>query len=130
MTVCFKDIVYIDQYPKEKVLIGTGGSTKLIANVKTSSPELIIKWQKVDSNGLRNLKTDSIKYSGSSCLLPTPELVINNVDKSDDGDYQLEATTFCGIVTGPKVRLTVFGGKNLKIENGKGQCVKETTTLP
>lgn len=79
--------------------------------MKTASPELIIKWQKVESNGMRNLRTDFIKYSGSSSLLPTPELVINNVEKSDEGDYQLEVTTVSGIVTGPTVRVNVFGGK-------------------
>lgn len=107
----FEDGVCIDQYPKEKVLIGIGGSTKLSANVTTSSPESLIKWHKVKGNKSINLRTDSIKYSGSSCSLPTPELVINDVDKTDDGVYHLSVTTITGTVTGPKVLVNVFGGK-------------------
>ncbi|XP_052085187.1 uncharacterized protein LOC127722340 [Mytilus californianus] len=101
--------VCIDQYPKEKVLIGIGGSTKLSANVTTSSPESFIKWHKVEGNKSINLRTDSIKYSGSSCSMPIPELVIHDVDKADDGVYHLSVTTVTGTVTGPKVLLNVFG---------------------
>lgn len=43
--------------------------------------------------------------------MPNPELVINNVDKTDDGVYQLSVTTITGTVTGQKVLLSVFGGK-------------------
>lgn len=106
------DSVCIDQFPKGQIIIGLGGSTKLSAYVTTSSPESFIKWQKVEGNVHRNLITDSIKYSGSSCSLPAPELIINDVDNTDAGVYQLSVTTVDGTVTGPKVLLDVFGGKN------------------
>lgn len=105
-----EDDVSIDQYPKENVRIGIGGSTKISADVTTSSSESSTTWQKVENNGLRNLQIDSIKYSGSSCSLPTPVLVINDVDKSDDGFYQLSVTTINGTINGPQTRLNVFGG--------------------
>ncbi|XP_071138239.1 E3 ubiquitin-protein ligase DZIP3-like [Mytilus edulis] len=101
--------VCIDQYPKGTVVIGIGGSTKLSANVTTTAPEPFIKWQKVTGSESINLQTDSIKYSGSSCAMPTPELVINDVDQTDDGVYHLSVTTVSGTVIGPKVLLNVFG---------------------
>lgn len=113
MDYSVSDEVSIDQYPKEKVVIGIGGSTKISAHVTTSSPELFIKWQKVESHGLKNIQTDSIKYSGSSCSMPTPELIIHDVDITDAGVYQLSVTTVTGTFFGPIVRLNVFGGKIL-----------------
>lgn len=52
-----------------------------------------------------------MKYHGSSCSMPRPELVINDVDKSDARVYQLSVTTVNGTVTGPHIQLEVFGGK-------------------
>ncbi|VDH98267.1 Hypothetical predicted protein [Mytilus galloprovincialis] len=101
--------VYIDQYPNEKVHIGHGGSIKLLASVRTSSPESFIKWQKIEDNKPTNLLTHSMKYHGSSCSMPRPELVINDVDKTDARVYQLSVTTVNGTVTGPHIQLEVFG---------------------
>lgn len=103
------DNVHIDQYPKGKLLIGLGGSTKLSATVTMASQTAFIKWQKVEVDGPRNLLTDSMKYSGSSCSLPSPELIINDVDETDNGLYQLCVTAFSTTVTGPKVMIEVFG---------------------
>lgn len=105
------DGVCVDQYPKDIVSIGLGGSIKLSAHVTTSSPETFMKWQKVEGNSFMNLLTDSTKYSGSVCNFPTADLIINHINKKDEGIYQLSVTTFTGIVTGPKVLLKVFGGK-------------------
>lgn len=113
MDYSVSDEVSINQYPKEKAVIGIGGSTKISAYVTTSSPELFIKWQKVESHGLKNIQTDSIKYSGSSCSMPTPELIIHDVDITDAGVYQLSVTTVTGTIFGPIVCLNVFGGKIL-----------------
>lgn len=109
-TFAFSDDVHIYQYPKGKILIGLGGSTKLSATVTMASQTAFIKWQKVEVDGTRNLPTDSIKYSGSSCSLPSPELIINDVDGTDNGLYQLCVTALSTTVTGPKVMIEVFGG--------------------
>lgn len=110
MTIYISVDVNIDRNSKEKISIAIGGSTKLSAHVTTSSPiETFIKWHKFEDGNSMNIKTDSIKYSGSFCSLPTPALVINDVEETDSGFYQLVVTTFTGAVTGPEFQLEVYG---------------------
>jgi hypothetical protein len=47
----------------------------------------------------------------SSCDVPVPELVINDVDTTDAGLYQIKVTTITGSFIGPHVVLEVFDGK-------------------
>jgi hypothetical protein len=54
---------------------------------------------------------NTIKYSGSSCDVPVPELVINDVDTTDAGLYQIKVTTITGSFIGPRVAVEVIGGK-------------------
>jgi hypothetical protein len=46
-----------------------------------------------------------LKYSGSSCNVNNPELVINNVDKEDAGIYKLEVTSTTETISSPGILL-------------------------
>jgi hypothetical protein len=96
--------------PEGSIWIGLGGTTKLTANITSVDP-FQIYWQRVENNIARNIVLNTIKYSGSSCDFPVPELVINDVDTNDAGLYQVAVTTITGSVIGPHVVLEVFGGK-------------------
>lgn len=100
----------IAMYPEGSIWIGLGGTTKLTANITTTSvgPSKIY-WQRVENNIVRNIVLNTIKYSGSSCDVPVPELVINDVDTTDAGLYQVEVITITGSFIGPHVVLEVFG---------------------
>jgi hypothetical protein len=99
--------------PEITIWIGLGGTTKLTANITTTSVDSIkIYWQRVENNSIvRNIVLNTTKYSGSSCDVPVPELVINDVDTTDAGLYQIKVTTITGSFIGPHVVLEVFGGK-------------------
>jgi hypothetical protein len=99
--------------PEGSIWIGLGGTTKLTANITTTSVDSIkIYWQRVENNSIaRNIVLNTTKYSGSSCDVPVPELVINDVDTTDAGLYQIEVTTITGSVIGPHAILEVLGGK-------------------
>ena len=99
--------------PEGSIWIGLGGTTKLTANITTTSVDSIkIYWQRVENNSIaRNIVLNTTKYSGSSYDVPVPELVINDVDTTDAGLYQIEVTTITGSFIGPHVILEVFGGK-------------------
>lgn len=98
--------------PEGPIWIGLGGTTKLTAKITTTSAgPYKIYWQRVENNTARNIVLNTIKYSGSSCDVPVSELVINNVDATDTGLYQVEVTTITGSFIGPHVVLEVFGGK-------------------
>jgi hypothetical protein len=99
--------------PEESSWIGLGGTTKLTANITTTSVDSIkIYWQRVENNSMaRNIVLNTIKYSGSSCDVPVPELVINDVDTTDAGLYQIKVTTITGSFIGPRVAVEVIDGK-------------------
>jgi hypothetical protein len=98
--------------PEGSIWIGLGGTTKLTANITNNYVvPFKIHWQRVENNIARNIVLNTIKYSGSSHEVPVPELVINNVDTTDAGLYQIEVTTKTGSFIGPHVVLEVFGGK-------------------
>ena len=99
--------------PEGSIWIGLGGTTKLTANITTTSVDSIkIYWQRVENNSIaRNIVLNTIKYSGSSCDVPVPELVINDVDTTDAGLYQIKVTTITGSFIGPRVAVEVIGGK-------------------
>jgi hypothetical protein len=52
-----------------------------------------------------------LKYSGSSCNVNDPELVINNFDKEDAGIYKLEVTSATETISSPGILLELYGGK-------------------
>jgi molybdopterin-binding protein len=99
--------------PEGSIWIGLGGTTKLTANITTTSVDSIkIYWQRVENNSIaRNIVLNTIKDSGSSCDVPVPELVINDVDTTDAGLYQIEVTTITESFIGPRVAVEVIGGK-------------------
>ena len=85
---------------------------KLTANITTTSVgSFKLYWQRVENNIARNIVLNTIKYSRSSCDVPIPVLVMNDVDKTDAGLYQVEVTTINGSFIGPYVVLEVFVGK-------------------
>ena len=97
--------------PEGSIWIGLGGTTKLTANITTTSVgPFKIYWQRVENNTARNIESDTIKYPGSSLDFPVPELVIKDVDKTDAGLYQVEVTTNTGSITGQHVVLEVLDG--------------------
>jgi hypothetical protein len=96
--------------PEGSIWIGLGGTTKLTANITSVDP-CQIYWQRVENNIARNIVLNTIKYSGSSCDVPVPELVINDVDTTDAGLYQINVTTITGSFIGPRVAVKVIGGK-------------------
>jgi hypothetical protein len=51
------------------------------------------------------------KYSGSSSNVNNPELVINNIDKEDEGIYKLEVTSTTETISSPGILLELYGGK-------------------
>jgi hypothetical protein len=77
--------------PEGSIWIGLGGTTKLTANITTTSVDFIkIYWQRVENNSIaRNIVLNTTKYSGSSSDVPVPELVITDVDTTDAGLYQM-----------------------------------------
>ena len=103
--------VEIEICQKGTVQIGLGGSTKLTARIKLKHNQPVtIRWQKLENNVSRNLNINTRKYSGSSCELPTPELVINDADQLDAGIYQLQVTTTTETVNSTPVVVEIFGG--------------------
>ena len=99
--------------PEGSIWIGLGETTKLTAHITTTSVDSIkIYWQRVENNSIaRNIVLNTAKYSGSSCDVPVSELVINDVDTTDAGLYQIKVTTITGSFIGPHVVLEVFDGK-------------------
>jgi hypothetical protein len=56
---------------------------------------------------------NSFKYSGSSCQINNPQLVINNVDKEDAGVYQLEVISPIETKSSPGILLELHEGKHI-----------------
>jgi hypothetical protein len=56
---------------------------------------------------------DCLKYSGSSCDVNNPQLVINNVDTEDAGIYKLEVISPTETKSSPDILLELHGGKNI-----------------
>jgi hypothetical protein len=56
---------------------------------------------------------DCLKYSGSSCDVKNPQLVINNVDTEDAGIYKLEVISSTETKSSPGILLELHGGKNI-----------------
>ena len=73
---------------------------------------LEINWQKTHNNCSTTLKIDRLKYSGSSCQVNNPQLVINNVDKEDAGIYKLEVISPTETKISPGILLELCGGKH------------------
>ena len=59
------------------------------------------------------LMIDCLKYSGSSCDVNNPQLVINNVDTEDAGIYKLEVISPTETKSSPGILLELHGGKNI-----------------
>ena len=98
--------------PEGNVTIGHGSTVKLTATVMSkSSQPATLHWQKIESSVPMNLNLNIPKYSGSSSDLPTPELVVNDIDNTDAGVYRVEMKTVTETVHGSQVVLEVFGGK-------------------
>ena len=71
--------------------ISYGGTIMINANIiSNSTGSLDVYWQKTHNNCTTTLKINCFKYSGSSCDVNNPQLVINNFDKEDAGIYKLE----------------------------------------
>jgi hypothetical protein len=76
--------------PEGSIWLGLGGTTKLTANITNNYVgPFKIHWQRVENNIARNIVLNTITYSGSLHEVPVPELVINNVDTTDAGLYQI-----------------------------------------
>jgi hypothetical protein len=54
-----------------------------------------------------------LKYSGSSCDVNNPQLVINNVDTKDAGIYKLEVISSTETKSSPGILLELHGDKNI-----------------
>lgn len=74
-----------------------------------------IKWQKRNGKDFEDINTRDEKYSGSTNKI----LVIQSVCKEDEGDYRavlsLESNENDYEQSRNTIRLTVLGGKSLKI---------------
>ena len=53
------------------------------------------------------------KYSGSSCQVNNPQLVINNVDKEDAGIYNVEVISPTETKSSHGILLDLHGGKHI-----------------
>ena len=96
------------------IAIGYGGTTRINANIiSNSTGSLEVNWQKTHNNCSTTLVIDCLKYSGSSCNVNNPQLVINNVDKEDAGIYKLEVISPTEIKISPDILLEIHGGKNI-----------------
>jgi hypothetical protein len=56
---------------------------------------------------------DRLRYSGSSCDVNNPQLVINNVDTEDAGIYKLEVISPTETKSSPGILLELHWGKNI-----------------
>ena len=85
--------------PKGYIWIRLGGTTKLTANITTAYVcSFKLYWQRVENNIARNIVLNTIKYSRSSCDVPVPALVMNDVDTTDARLYyyrKLHRPTCC-----------------------------------
>jgi hypothetical protein len=53
------------------------------------------------------------KYSGSSCQVNNPHLVINNIGKEDAGIYKLEVISPTETKSSPGILVELYGGKHV-----------------
>ncbi|XP_056016669.1 titin-like isoform X1 [Ostrea edulis] len=96
----------------------TGGSTVVFGSditftgTITSSPATTsVTWQKVDGSQTENLHISNQKNLGSSVIVGSPKLVINDANFIDKAIYQLAVTNLVGTRTSNKINLTVTGEK-------------------
>ncbi|XP_056016663.1 mucin-2-like isoform X2 [Ostrea edulis] len=96
----------------------TGGSTVVFGSditftgTITSSPATTsVTWQKVNGSQTENLDISNQKYAGSSVIVGSTKLVINDAKFNDDAIYQLAVTNLVGKKTSNKINLTVTGEK-------------------
>jgi hypothetical protein len=53
------------------------------------------------------------KYSGSSCQVNNPHLVINSIAKEDAGIYKLEVISPTETKISPGILVELYGGKHI-----------------
>ena len=86
------------------------------ANIMSNSTQLNstqVNWQKTHNNCSKNLMINCPKYSGSSCQVNNPHLVINNIGKEDAGVYKLEVISPTETKSSPGILVELYGGKHV-----------------
>ena len=108
----FLECIEVEIIQKGPITVGYGGTIRINAKIiSNSTGSLKVNWQKIHNNCSTNLMINRLKYSGSSCNVNNPELVINNVDKEDAGIYKLEVTSTIETISSPGILLELYGGK-------------------
>ena len=108
---CIEAVEIIQKGP---VAVGYGGTTKINASITSSLTRPVkVNWQKKQNNCYANLMINCPKYSGSSCQVNNPHLVINNIDKEDAGIYKLEVLSPIETRSSPGILLELYGGKHI-----------------
>jgi hypothetical protein len=74
---------------------------------------LQVNWQKTHDKCSTTIGIKCFKYSGSSCDVNNPQLVINNVDKEDAGIYNVEVISPTETKSSPGILLELHGGKHI-----------------
>lgn len=93
------------------IRVDYGGTTKINAKIISNSTEsLEVNWQKTHSNSSTTLTIDCSKYSGSSCHVNNPVLVINNAGNEDAGIYTLKVTSTTETISSPGILLELYAG--------------------
>ena len=106
------ECIEVEIIQKGPIAVGYGGTIRINAKIiSNSTGSLKVNWQKTHDNCSTALRIDCLKYSGSSCNVNNPELVINNVDIEDAGIYKLEVTSPTETISSPGILLELFGGK-------------------
>jgi hypothetical protein len=112
----FLECIEVEIIQKGPITIGYGGTIKINANIISNSTGLLqVNWQKTHNNCSTTLKINCLKYSGSSCDVNNPQLIINNVDKEDAGIYKLEVISPTETKSSPGILLELHGGKNIQV---------------
>jgi hypothetical protein len=81
--------------------------------ISNSTGSLEVIWQKTHNNCSKNLMINCPKYSGSSCQVNNPHLVINNIDKEDAGIYKLEVISPTETKSSSGILVALYGGKHI-----------------
>ena len=114
LVIFLECIEKVEIIQKELVAVGYGGTTRINGSIISSLTRPVkVNWQKKQNNYWANLVINCPKYSGSSCHVNNPHLVINNIDKEDAGIYKLEVSSPIEARSSPGILLELYGGKHI-----------------
>lgn len=110
----FLECIEVEIIQKGPIAVGYGGTIKINAKIMSNlTGSLQVNWQKTHDNCSTTLKITCLKYSGSSCDVNNPQLVINKFKKEDAGIYNVEVISPTETKSNPGILLELYGGKNI-----------------